>query len=150
MTGRLIAAIAASVVFASTAPAQITTSAVGGRVVAEGGAPVAQAEVVAIHVPTGARFGVKTADDGRYLLANVRAGGPYTITVRRLGFQPQSRDTVDLALGTTARFDFVLQTAAATLSAITVTASRDAIVSPEHTGPATSVNRELIENLPNR
>jgi len=148
VTGRLIAAIAASVILTSTAPAQITTSAVGGRVVAEGGAPVAQAEVVAIHVPTGARFGVKTAEDGRYLLANVRAGGPYTITVRRIGYQAQSRDTVDLALGTTARFDFVLQNAAATLSAVTVTASRDATLSPEHTGPATSVNRELIENLP--
>ncbi len=144
----LVAAAVLGVLLSSTASGQITTSAIGGRVTTEGGAPVAQADVVATHVPTGARFAGRTAEDGRYLIANVRAGGPYTVTVRRIGFQAQTRDTVSLALGVTARFDFTLQQAAATLSTVAVTATRDAIISAEHTGPTTTVSRQLIENLP--
>src|SRR5215510_12602632 len=83
---RILAAAAVyGFVLSSTASGQITTSAIGGRVTAEGGAPLPQADVVATHIPTGARFAGKTADDGRYLIANVRAGGPYTIAVRRIG-----------------------------------------------------------------
>lgn len=149
MTGRLAAAVAASfVLITSNLSAQITSSAIGGRVAAEGGASIANAEVVALHVPTGTRFATATGDDGRYLIANVRAGGPYAISVRRLGYQSQTRDTVSLALGTTTRFDFTLSPAAATLNAVTVSAARDGAISPGRTGPSTTVSRDLIENLP--
>ncbi len=152
MTVRRIATLLASLVLAATlAPrvsAQITTSAVSGHVTAESGAPVAQAEVIATHVPTGARFGTHTNDDGGYFIANARAGGPYTISVRRIGFQSATRDTVFLTLGTTSRQDFRLMQAVAALAAVTVLGDRDAIISAGHTGVGTSVGRNQIENLP--
>ena len=65
-----------------TAPAlaQTTTSAVAGRVTAEGKA-VAGATVTIRHVESGSVNTVATDADGRYQARGLRTGGPYTITV---------------------------------------------------------------------
>lgn len=129
------------------ARAQITASSISGRIVSAD-KPVAGVNVIAVYVLTGERFGAVTQDDGRYMLSNIRPGGPYAITARRIGFTPQTNDEVSTALGQTTKLDFILAEAATTLSAVTVSADRDAIISKTKTGPSTRIGKERIESLP--
>jgi len=146
---RLTLALTALAAAPVVVEAQITTSAIAGRVTGDGGAPLGDVTVAATHVPTGARYGVQTTADGRFLLPNLRPGGPYQLVVRRIGYRAQSRDTVSLTLGQTTRFDFKLEPAATTLTAVTVNADRSApIIDRERSGPQTNVDRQQIMNLP--
>lgn len=149
MTRRLSAfMLAAALLVPALVTAQITTSALTGRITEPQGQPAPGVTVVATHVPTGARYGAVTADDGRYALANLRAGGPYRVETRRIGYRPETQDDVFLSLGTTQRLDFVLSDAATTLGTVTVTALPGSVFDRERTGPQTNVDRRAIENLP--
>ncbi|MGB5364576.1 MAG: carboxypeptidase-like regulatory domain-containing protein, partial [Aureibaculum sp.] len=67
--------------------AQVTTSDIRGLVVDDQNAPLPGANVVAIHTPTGTKYGGTTNLDGRFNLLNMRVGGPYNVTVSFIGFQ---------------------------------------------------------------
>ncbi|HEY4875964.1 MAG TPA: carboxypeptidase-like regulatory domain-containing protein, partial [Puia sp.] len=64
--------------------AQETTSQILGTV-SDGATGLAGATVVALHVPTGTRYTTTTRKDGRFNLAGLRIGGPYTLTVTFVG-----------------------------------------------------------------
>lgn len=134
---------------ASTLDAQVTGGTLAGHVTTKTGAPVANATVAATFVPTGARYGAITGEDGRYIIANARTGGPYSIVVRRIGFKQETRDEVYLTLGATLRQDFTMTEAATTLGAVNVTADASgAIMDKARTGPSTSIGRNLLETIP--
>jgi hypothetical protein len=135
---------------ATTLGAQVvTTAAVSGRVTGPGGAPVVGARITAVHRPSGTTYGASTRPDGRYTIQGMRVGGPYTLTVRALGFAPDTRDGLSLSLGTQADVGFALSTVAARLSEVTVQAAAPAgTLSPNRTGAATNINREAIATLP--
>ena len=82
----LFAALAA-MLMSVAAFAQVTTSALGGRVVDANGEPVVGAAVVATHTPSGTVYGVITNEAGRYTINGMRAGGPFFVEVSGLGFQ---------------------------------------------------------------
>ena len=69
-TLRLLVALAALVAFApSGASAQgVTTGSLAGVVIDQGGSPVAGANVIAIHVPSGSTYDATTRSDGRFLV----------------------------------------------------------------------------------
>ena len=71
---------AAAVVAPAAAYAQETTSVIRGEVTA-GGAPVAGAEVVVRHEPSGTTQRTTTGADGTFSAAGLRVGGPYTVSV---------------------------------------------------------------------
>jgi hypothetical protein len=134
---------------AATASAQgITTAAISGRVTDEGGNPRADAQVVAIHLPSGTTYQGRTRQDGRATIPGMRVGGPYRVTATVLGFEPSVRDSVFLALGVVADLQFVMRPAAVRLAQVTVTAEGETVFSSERTGAATSVGREAIATLP--
>lgn len=143
---RIACALGACSLAASPALAQATGGTLAGRVVAAGGAPVAQASVSATFIPTGARYGAVTADDGRYVIANAHTGGPYVVVVRRVGLKPETREDVFLALGATTRLDIVMTEVATTLATVSITADPSSLTL--RTGPSTNVGRALLENLP--
>jgi hypothetical protein len=67
--------------------AQVTTAALNGRVTDAGGEGLIAATVVAVHTPSGTRYGVTTLNDGRYTISNMRVGGPYTVEASYVGFK---------------------------------------------------------------
>ena len=73
----LIAAFAA-MLMSVAAFAQVTTSALGGRVVDANGQPVIGVAVIATHTPSGTVYGVTTNEAGRYTINGMRSGGPYS------------------------------------------------------------------------
>ncbi|WP_010545111.1 TonB-dependent receptor [Sphingomonas elodea] len=79
-THYLAGVAAAALLIPVAAHAQETTSTIRGTVTANG-APVADATVVTIHVPSGTRSQVKTDAEGNFNVAGLRTGGPYTVEV---------------------------------------------------------------------
>jgi hypothetical protein len=128
--------------------AQVTTSSVIGSVVGEDGRPLAGAQVVAVHQPSGTRYGTLSRADGRFLIPGMRIGGPYTVTASMIGFQSQAREGISLTLGVASDVAFVLATSAVQLEGITATVDQGGILSSDRTGAATSVSREQLTVVP--
>lgn len=135
---------------ASFANAQgVTTGALSGAVTDASGAPVAGAQVQVVNHSTGARVNGTTRDNGFYTALGLEVGGPYTVTVRRIGFEPAQRDNITVSLGQTATADFQLNAQTTTLSAVTVTGSADnAVISPTKTGISTTISDSTLRRLP--
>lgn len=138
-----------ALVFTSlSAFAQVTTGAISGIVADAQGAGLAGATVIAVHVPSGTRYGATTTASGRYNLPAVRVGGPYTVTITYTGYEAQTLEGIRANLGTAANVDFSLIEAGTTIGEVTVTADRADLFSDERTGAATSFGRHTINSLP--
>ena len=109
--------LALSIAAATPLAAQATGTIVGRVVDGDNGQPVAAAQVTI----AGTQFGRSTGDDGRFTLANVRSGA-LTITVRRIGYQLQSRP-ITLAGSATVTVDFTLVKSSVSLVGVVVTAT---------------------------
>jgi outer membrane receptor protein involved in Fe transport len=131
----------------ATAAAQVTTASLGGRVTLSTGQPASTATVLAVHQPSGTSYRATPRADGRFTIPGMRVGGPYTVTVRALGFAPGSRTGISLSLGNQTEVDFVLTQAAVQLQSVQVTGTAGQ-VSSERTGAATRVSTQVIQNLP--
>lgn len=141
-------ALLTAVLGAAGAEAQgVTTGSISGAVT-QGPTPVLGAQVVALHQESGTRYSTTTRADGRFSIPSMRVGGPYQVTVTRLGLRPQQRNDVFVNLGQATDLRFSMEQAAVQLGAVTTTATRDAIMSPDRTGAATNVTREAVNNLP--
>ena len=146
---------AACMAAAATAPrahAQgATTGAITGLVTTAEGRPLENVQVEIVNRGTGFRNGQLTRSNGRYFVQNLEVGPNYTVTVRLIGYTPQTREAVRVTLSQATRADFTLQTQAAQLSAVTVTASAtaDAAFSPTRQGSQTVVGDTLIQRIPN-
>ena len=129
--------------------AQVTSGSISGTVTDEAGAPVGSAQVQATNLSTGFRAGALTRDDGRYLIPGLDVGAGYTVTVRRIGFAPATRENVRVSLGQTARVDIQVVRQAAQLTGVTVTATAsDAVIAANRTGVQTTVNDSTLRRLP--
>ncbi|MCD0488862.1 TonB-dependent receptor [Pedobacter sp. MC2016-14] len=103
--------------------AQITTSTLSG-LVRDNTAGIPGATVVAVHTPTGTKYSTNTRSDGRFTLSNVNIGGPYTITVTYVGYQPLAKSGVTAALGDDVKVDFNLQSDTRQLQEVKVTGAK--------------------------
>jgi hypothetical protein len=144
----LFSGIVATIGFAAIAHAQgVTTGSISGLVEDETGAVVPGASVVAVHGPTGTQSTTVTGSDGRFALLNLRAGGPYQVTVSLTSFKEQRESNVQVPLGGTAHLSFKLQLETVT-ETVEVVAPASSIINPTNTGPVSNVSEETIRNLP--
>ena len=128
--------------------AQVTTSSMSGVVVDEKGETIPGATVIAIHTPTGTNYATATRIDGRFNLANIRIGGPYTVRVKFLGFNDFVQENITLALGQDFRINVKLSPTSTLLSEVTVRSVQDKVINTSRTGQITTVTRSQIEALP--
>lgn len=124
----------------------VTTAAMSGIVGDSAGGTLQNATVVAVHVPSGTQYRAVSREGGAYTLPNLRVGGPYTVTVTSIGFQPRTRSDVFLNLGETFRLDVRLVRAAVQLASLRIEAGREADVG--RTGAATVVDPLRVAALP--
>jgi Carboxypeptidase regulatory-like domain len=108
-----VAAAVAVVAATAAAPvlAQNTTSAINGVVTGADGKPVAGATVTIVHTESGSTNTVTTDEAGRYSARGLRAGGPYTVTVRK-GDLVDRREGLTLSLAEAFSYDAQLGAAA--------------------------------------
>ena len=126
----------------------VTTASLSGVVKDADGNPLPGANVIAEHVPSGSQYGAATRDNGFFNLPNLRVGGPYTVTVSYIGFNPQKKEDINLNLGQNFRLEFTMESEAVTVGEVVVTAEQDAVLNSNRTGAATYVEVDQIQSLP--
>ncbi len=140
------ALVAACLLSGRPTAAQVTTGALSGTITDQSGAVLPGASVEAIHVPTGTRYSAVSGTDGRYLILNVRAGGPYSVTVTMSGFKAETQQGLQVALGEERSVPFRLSLESVTESIEVV--GQSSIINPANTGPTSNVSQETIDKLP--
>ncbi len=134
--------------FTLTATAQVTTSNIRGTVVDDQNAPLLGANIVAIHSPTGTRYGAISNEEGRYNLLNLRVGGPYEVTISYVGFRDQIRDDIFLSLGKTFSYDAQMISESQALQEVVLVGDQGGTFGSDRTGSETSLGRRELTRLP--
>lgn len=152
-SARLLAAVfltaASSLLSAVPAAAQaVTTGSVSGTVANEQGVALQGVQVQIVNRSTGFTAGVTTNSNGRYTIAGLEVGGAYALTVRSIGYQPQTRENVPVSLSQVSRADFALETQSVVLASVTVTADQSGVIAPSHTGTVTAISDTALRRLP--
>lgn len=124
----------------------LTTATIHGTVRAADRSDVENAIVTVLNAATGHVVEAE-ARHGRFLVQGLEVGGPYTITVQRLGFHTQRREEVFLRLGEPVEIEFVMRPAAIAVDTLQVTISSFPRANA-HGGVATTVPDSLIHRLP--
>ncbi|MFK7922426.1 MAG: TonB-dependent receptor [Bacteroidia bacterium] len=125
----------------------VTTAAFSGTVIDNEGTPMVGATVIAVHEPSGTRYGALTREGGRFNLINVRVGGPYSLTATYVGFEAVKQEGIYLQLGQNRRVKMTLAPKNVTLGEVEITAS-SGIMGSERTGAETVVGEAQINALP--
>ena len=126
----------------------VTTAAMSGIVMDSKGQSLPGANVIAVHEPSGTRYGAASRASGAFNILNMKIGGPYTVTASLLGHKKQEEKDVYLNLGQTVRLDFKLAEEAITVEGVQVTAERDEVLNSDRTGAATFIRAEQVTELP--
>ncbi|MBK6347328.1 MAG: TonB-dependent receptor [Bacteroidales bacterium] len=127
---------------------QVTTSGMNGKIVDTKGETLPGATILAIHVPSGTQYGAISNQEGRFIITNMRVGGPYKVTVTFVGFKEQSVNDVTLSLGTSANLNFQLTESTSTLTGVEIISDRNDVFSSDRTGAAASFNITKINTIP--
>lgn len=138
--GVCVAAIMAAAV---PAMAQDITSTVRGQVMSAG-APVAGAEIVVTHLPSGTTSTTTSNAEGNFSAAGLRIGGPFTIRVTAPGYAGTVVTDVNLIAGQPLTLPIELT---AEGQDIVVTARALPGAADTAGGPATVLDRQAIEGV---
>ncbi len=135
-----------SFLFTLSVNAQMTTASMSGKVVFQD-EPVIGATILAVHEPSGTKYGTITNIDGRYSLEGMRTGGPYNVTISYVGYQTAIYRDITLKLGENYILDVTMQESSAALDEVVVVASKSKF-SGEKTGAVTNINNTQLKMLP--
>lgn len=126
--------------------AQITTSALSGRVSDAQKNVLPGATIIAIHTPSGTRYGVTSNADGYYNIQGMRPGGPYSIEVSFIGYDKVSASDIKLPLGETYIFNPDLKESSVALEEVTVKAKGG--FNTQRTGASSNITPRQLESMP--
>jgi hypothetical protein len=134
--------------FSENALAQITTSSMSGLVQDAKGEILPGATVKATHTPSGTTYGVVTRTDGKFVISNMRVGGPYTITVSFIGYKSYTENGINTRLGEQAYLNIILNDESSALKEVVVTGRKNDLLGSNRLGAVTNLNKGLINSLP--
>lgn len=126
----------------------VTSATIQGTVVDQDDETLPGANVVAVHEPTGSRYGTTTNERGSFTIANVRVGGPYTITVSFVGYQSKRETDIQLDLGETRSLEFQLREQTEQMDEVEIVAETGAVFNGERRGISTSISATDVQNTP--
>ncbi|MEP2936348.1 MAG: carboxypeptidase regulatory-like domain-containing protein [Gilvibacter sp.] len=126
----------------------VTTAGINGRIVDANSEPLLGANVVAVNANTGATYGAITDFDGYYRISNMRAGGPYTVTISYVGYEDNVRTGVFLQLGNSQKISVNLAESASALDEVLIIAQRNNVFDSNKTGTETTITSRDISTLP--
>jgi hypothetical protein len=129
---------------AARASAQTSTGAIRGYVRGADGQPVPDATVTAVDSSTSITRNATSNVEGGYALNGLQPA-QYTITARRIGFNPVST-TIRVQVGQVLGHDFAITAAAQQLAEVTVVGAN--AVETKSTEAATNVTQQQITELP--
>ncbi len=124
----------------------VTTASMTGVVTDGEGNGLVGATVIAVHTPSGTKYGALSRDGGRYDLPNLRVGGPYTVTISYTTFGKVETEGIFLRLGESFRRDYTVEETALELETVQIT-SRSG-TSGTNSGTSTQITSDDIEDVP--
>ncbi len=127
--------------------AQVTTATLSGVVKDAKGVALGSSTVTVEFPDAGIKQVLITKADGRFTVPNLRAGGPYKVTVNHVSFQQVVSDNIFLELGLNNTVEFTMQETATELTNVTV-ASRSKIFDDKRTGASTNISNRQLRTLP--
>jgi hypothetical protein len=125
----------------------ISTVAIRGTVRMADSTDPEGARVVVRNTATGFAFDAEVRR-GRFLVQGLETGGPYTITVRRIGALAKRWDRIVLTLGEPLELDVTLEPAPVQLDSVIVVSAGPAALSCCDGGTATTLPDSLVHKLP--
>ncbi|MBR0275369.1 MAG: TonB-dependent receptor [Prevotella sp.] len=145
---RLLTLMAMMLALVSTMMAQITTSALSGKVTMQDTKEeVIGASVQVVHDQSGMKYATVTNIDGRFSIQGMRNGGPYTVTVSYIGYETKTFKEIYLDLGETYNLQVWLSENSNELTEVVVSGKASKFTA-EKTGASTNVNNATIRELP--
>lgn len=139
---------AVAMFFVVSASAQVTSSAISGKVTDAQG-PVPGAVITAIHTPSGTQYWAVADNSGMYRINSILPGGPYTIKVELLGYATIQEQNVYAALAETSVLNYVLKTDAVALQeSVVVAEAGDSGMNIRRSGASTSISNRTMNNVP--
>lgn len=130
---------------AASINAQVTTSAISGKVVDEKNDAAIGATVVAVHQPSGTSYNAVTNSDGRYTIQGMRTGGPYKVEISYIGYHKTVYNQISLELGNTFTLNTQLKSSSQMLNEVVVTGTAS---SKLMTGAGQNFSTSKIQNTP--
>ncbi|WP_074406874.1 TonB-dependent receptor [Aquimarina megaterium] len=126
----------------------VTKSSINGKITDNTGQALPGANVVAIHTPSGTKYGAITDFDGFYRIANMRTGGPYKVTISYVGFKDYVKDNTFLQLGDSQNISTQMIEEASALEQVIITVTNNSVFDSGKTGTETTVTERQINSLP--
>ncbi|MBL7999321.1 MAG: TonB-dependent receptor [Candidatus Kapabacteria bacterium] len=127
----------------------VTTGTMSGTVSdKKTGRPLTGATVVAIHQPTGTKYGAISRKAGFYTIRGMRVGGPYTVTATYIGYAAAAAKGVTVKLGDDVDVDLALDEKKTTTDEVVVTARGDKIFDQSKTGAGSTIGENEIAAAP--
>ena len=127
----------------------VTTSSIFGQITdGTNGEELIGATVQAVHTPSGTTYGNVTDANGFFRLPGLRVGGPYTVTITYVGFEPLVQEEIFLQLGQALNYSQSLSESSVSLGEVTVIANRSDVFDGGRTGQETTISEEQINALP--
>ena len=130
-----------------TMSAQVTTATMSGKVTAQD-EPIIGATVVAVHEPSGTRYGTVTNVRGQFNLQGMRTGGPYKVEISYVGYQTAIYKGINLSLGENYVLNVSLKESSELLDEIVVTASKESNMKSDRAGAVTNLTSAKIASIP--
>ena len=131
-----------------SAYAQITTSSLNGKITDKSGEAIPGAAVVAVHTPSGTQYYAVANAEGLFYINGMRAGGPYTVEVSCLGYQPVNYTDITLQLAEAYKLNAEMADDSQMLNEVVVISTASSKFATEKTGAATNINNAQITSLP--
>ena len=125
-----------------------TSAAIAGRVLDERGRGIADAEVIVRNDATGIAMRGRSRAGGRYSVSGLEVGGPYSVTVRRLGSARATRNGLYLSLGQRLQVDVPLELQAMRIAGVETRAASDWRFSRSHMGTEAFLSDSMIRQAP--
>lgn len=127
--------------------AQVTTATMSGKVTAQE-EPIIGATIVAIHEPSGTRYGTVTNVSGQFTLQGMRTGGPYKVEISYIGYQTAIYKAINLLLGENYILNVSLKESSELLDEVVVTASKNSNMKSDRAGAVTNLTSTKIASIP--
>lgn len=127
--------------------AQVTTASMSGKVTEQNEAVIG-ATVLAIHEPSGTRYGTITNLDGRFSIRSMQVGGPYKVEISYVGFQTAVYKGINLQLGDNYVLNVNLHESSEILDEVIVVGSSSSNMKSDRAGAITNINSQQMAAIP--
>ena len=126
----------------------VTTASLNGTITTDKGEALPGANVVAIHQPSGSRYGATSRANGQFNILNVKIGGPYVVTASILGYKKESQADIVLSIGQDLKLNFRLVEEPIAGPEVVIIAKADKVMNAGRTGASTYIDRVEVTELP--